>query len=66
MSYEIFVRNWWKENARWPNGLEPDSNGEREYLGTVKTEREAQAICRDYTARNPPGRLSRKAEYQSV
>lgn len=65
MTYEIFARNWWKENPSWPNGLEPDPRAEREYLGEAATEEEAQALCRSYNRENPPGSLSRKAEYTS-
>jgi len=65
MSYSVFVRNWWKENPSWPNGLEP-SPGKRTYLARdIETEQEARAMCREYCEAHAPGRLSRKAEYQS-
>lgn len=65
MSYSIFVRNWWRKNPKWPNGLEPDPTAERTYIGEVDTQEEAREICREYNLENPPGELSRKAEYTS-
>jgi hypothetical protein len=61
--YDVFVRNWWRENPAWPNGLEPDGSGRRHYIARRVTEAEALALCREYRAKHAPGRLSRKAEY---
>lgn len=65
MSYVIFTRTWWKRNPAWPNGLEP-SAGRKKKIATAKTAEEAQAICKRWNDANPPGRLSRKAEYMEA
>jgi len=59
----VFVRNWWKDNPKWPNGLEPDSGASKRVIATVDTEDEAREICKQYNLTHEPGRLSRKAEY---
>lgn len=64
MSFKVFVRNWWKENPNWPNGLEPDSTATKTTLvKRVETEKEAREICKRYNDTHEAGRLSRKAEY---
>ena len=64
MSYRVFVRNWWKNNPKWPNGLEPCGSGRKTTLASsVATEAEARSICEQYNSTHKPGRLSRKAEY---
>lgn len=64
MTYCVFVRNWWKRNPNWPNGLEPDPCARKTVIRrNVATETEAQAICAEYNRTHKPGRLSRKAEY---
>lgn len=62
--YKVFTRTWWKNNPEWPNGLEP-CIGRKYTLGLVNTENEARDICQKYNKTHKPGRLSRKAEYQS-
>ena len=63
--YRVFVRNWWKHNPSWPNGLEPNGSARKTTLKkNVRTEGEARDICRVYNANHNPGRLSRKAEYE--
>jgi hypothetical protein len=65
MSYNVFVRNWWKENDSRPGQLEPDPGAERKYLKYgLATEAEAQTMAKEYNATHDPGRLSRKAEYE--
>lgn len=64
--FKVFVRNWWKPNASWPNGREPDGTGRKYTLATVATEAEAQAIAQSYNRTHKPGKLSRKAEYTEV
>lgn len=62
--YKVFVRNWWKPNASWPNGREPDSRARKHTIATnVATEAEARQIAQEYNATHKPGTLSRKAEY---
>ena len=65
--YKIFVRNWWKNNPKWPNGLEPDPWARKTTLKSgVKTEQAALDFCQVYNANHKPGRLSRKAEYMET
>lgn len=66
MCYRVFVRNWWKRNPEWPNGLEPGPGPRRTLQAHVATEEEARAICRRYNETHKPGKLSRKAEYESI
>ncbi len=63
--FNVFVRNWWKRNAKWPGGKEPCA-GKRTYLRKSVTEADARAICSHYNATHKPGFLSRKAEFESV
>jgi hypothetical protein len=62
-TYDVFVRDWWKENPAWANGLEPCAGPKRYKLRGV-TEEAAREYCKEYAATHPPGRLSRKAEYE--
>lgn len=62
--YTVFVRSWWRHNPSWPNGLEPYP-GRKKILRRNLTESEARQMCREYNATHTPGRLSRKAEYES-
>ena len=62
--YKVFTRTWWKTNPEWPNGLEP-CIGRKYMLRLVNKEDEARDICQEYNKTHKPGRLSRKAEYQS-
>lgn len=63
ITYRVFVRNWWKLNPAWPNGLEPDSGARKTTIARGMTEEEAQTEARFWNTRHKPGRLSRKAEY---
>ena len=64
MAYDVFVRDWWKRNPSWPNGLEPHA-GRKHYLHRkVATQDEARELCREYNDTHDPGELSRKAEYE--
>ena len=52
-------------NLIWPNGLEPEGNGQRKYIRRgIKTIEEARQICKEYNDTHPPGRYSRKAEFE--
>ena len=62
--YNVFVRSWWKRNAKWPNGLEPHA-GRKTYLRTGLTETQARDFCQTYNATHDPGRASRKAEFEA-
>lgn len=63
VSFRVFVRNWWRVNPTWPDGLEPGP-GPKRTLARGCTETEARQVCREYNASHKPGRLSRKAEYE--
>lgn len=66
MTYKVFVRTWWREarTQGWPNNLEP-CPGDKTYIGETADEEEAREMCRQFNTRNPPGRYSRKAEYEA-
>lgn len=65
--YSVFVRNWWKNNAAWPGGLEPYGDAPKRYLARdVATEEEARKLCAEYNAKHKPGRYSRKAELEET
>lgn len=63
--YRIFTRTWWRHNPEWPNGLEP-CLGRRTTIGYAQTEEEAREICKKWNASHNPGKLSRKAEYDTI
>jgi hypothetical protein len=63
--YNVFVRNWWRNNPGWPNGLEP-CPGRKTYLRKSVTWEDARAICKQYNDSHNPGRLSRKAEFEEA
>lgn len=65
MLYNVFVRNWWRENPKWPGGLEPHA-GRRYYLARGVTRKEAYDMCQEYNRTHNPGRYSRKAEFEEV
>lgn len=60
--FKIFTRTWWKENASFPNGLEPDV-GTAHIVGYAATEREARQMCAEWNATHKPGRYGRRAEF---
>lgn len=61
--YDVFVRSWWKENPSWPRGLEP-CPGKKRYIARRVSFTEARRICDEHARSHPPGRLSRKAEFE--
>lgn len=61
--FNVFVRNWWKENENYPNGLEPCA-GKKTYKKRNVSESEAKLYCKEYNATHNPGRYSRKAEFE--
>lgn len=64
--YRTFIRTWWRENAAWPNGLEPAA-GPKKYTGNnYPDEQSARLACQEYNRRNAPGRLSRKMEFEAA
>ena len=64
--YRTFTRTWWRENPKWPNGLEPHAS-KKQYRGLpYRTENEAREACREFNKRNKPGRYSLKMEYEKI
>jgi len=63
--YNVFHRTWWKNNESWPNGLEPHA-GRKTHITNVGTQEEARQACKEYNDTHNPGRLSRKAEFESL
>ncbi len=63
--YRVFTRTWWRHNPSWPNGLEP-SAGTCNYRNHPRnlTYDEARRYCWRWNEEHPPGRLSRKAEFE--
>lgn len=65
MTYNVFVRNWWKHNPDWPGRLEPDPGADKKYLAYgLATEDDARTMAQKYNATHDAGRLSRKAEFE--
>jgi len=62
--YKTFTRTWWRENPKWPGGLEPYP-GRKTWYGAYKTEQEAYEACQEWNKAHKPGRYSRKMEYTS-
>ena len=63
--YKVFTRAWWRDNPKWPNGLEPHA-GPKRTICYASTEREAREICQDYNDMHDPGPYSYKAEYENA
>lgn len=66
-SYRVFVRNWWRLSNgphSW-EGREPAPGARKTTLARRCTEAEARRIAQQYNATHEPGKLSRKAEYES-
>ena len=63
--YKVFTRTWWKDNPRWPNGLEPYA-GKKTYIKGKFTEEEAIELCQHWNSKNKAGRYSLKAEFEEA
>lgn len=63
--YRVFTRTWWKSNPNWPNGLEPSPGRRTVIRRNIVGETAAQDFCRVWNSNHEPGRLSRKAEYET-
>lgn len=63
--YNVFTRTWWKHNPAWPKGLEP-CPGKRRYLARGVSYERARELCQQYNSTHNPGRLSKKAEFESA
>ena len=64
--YKVFTRTFWRNNPAWPDGREPGLGKKTTLKKNIKTEAEAQQICRDWNRTHEPGKLSRKAEYEET
>jgi hypothetical protein len=64
--YNVFHRTWWVENPAWPKGLEPQLGKKHYLVKGVNSEKLARELCEDWNEQHEPGRLSDKAEYESV
>ncbi len=65
-TYRVFTRTWWRSNPSWPDGREPGA-GKRSYRGHPRrlSLEEARTYCQGWNASHNPGKLSRKAEFES-
>jgi hypothetical protein len=63
--YNVFTRTWWRDNPAWPDGLEPHP-GKRRYRARGVSRERALELCQQYNSTHKPGRLSRKAEFESA
>jgi hypothetical protein len=63
--FRVFTRNWYRENAAYPNGLEPHADPKTTIAMNLPTEDEARKFCKRHNEAFPPGRLGFKAEYEA-
>ena len=63
--YKVFTRTWWKNNPSYPNGLEPSPGRKTTISNNIEFESTARLTCKNYNDTHNPGRLSRKAEYET-
>jgi hypothetical protein len=63
--YNVFHRTWWLNNPSWPNGLEPGA-GRKTYLAKHVTYADAREIQREYNETHTPGRVCRKADFETA
>jgi hypothetical protein len=79
MKYQIFIRDWWKissdpkdqytgedETLKKLSGLTPNPNARKTKVKQVDTPEQARKWCEEYNETHPAGKLSRKAEWESV
>jgi len=63
--YRVFTRSWWRDNPKYPNGLEPHA-GPKNYKRVVfETEQEAREYALAWNEANDAGRYSVKMEFES-
>lgn len=68
-SYEVFVRDWWREPANeherqmYGDGLVPYPGAPARRIARGCTAAEAKSVAREYNETHKPGRYSRKAEW---
>lgn len=63
--YNVFHRTWWKRNPNWPDGLEPGA-ARKTYIARHVIREDALRICDEYNSTHKPGKLSRKAEFETA
>jgi hypothetical protein len=67
MAYICFKRDWWRDNPKYPNGLEPHAGAKSYFKNKVfDTEQEAREFCQEYNENNDAGRYSRKMEFEEL
>ena len=64
-NYHIFTRTWWKNNPKYPNGLEPEAC-KKTTIKHVDTIERARSFCLEYNATHDGGSNGRKAEFEEV
>ena len=64
-THRVFIRDWWRKNPDYPDGLEPCA-GPKSHYGYATSERIARKAAQYYNKLHDPGELSRKAEYEKV
>jgi hypothetical protein len=68
-TYNVFVRTWWRAptaaDGVWPDNRVPHL-GKKTYLrrGLPNID-EARAVCAEYNRTHAPGKMSKKAEFES-
>ena len=65
MKYRIFIRSWWIDNPKWPDGLEPQA-GPKYYIGVATCEDDAIELAQVWNSIHEAGRYSVKAEWEEV
>jgi hypothetical protein len=61
--YYCFTRNWWTRNPNYPGGKEPRPGRKYTHYRNIRTEEEAQRLCKEWNETHDPGPLSKKMEY---
>lgn len=57
--YHVFTRTWWTAGGR------PEM-GRKQTLVYLSTQEQAREFALDWNEKNPPGKRSRKAEFEKV
>ncbi len=65
--YRTFVRTWWKNNPKWPDGLEPKA-GTKIRRGNYFTIEEAREACKRYNDYRTTSdiKYGRKMEFEKI
>jgi len=63
--YNVFRRDWWTANPKWPGGREPGA-GPKTYMAEDVSYSIARQMCKEYNDSHDPGPLSHKAEFEEA